>query len=146
MTTPRTTSYSRLGLALGTLALTCAAASAAPLVAATPAPGCVASLRDVHTGSGVKSFASHYVTFDSYGYGEFSAGGFGGQSLWKKRGTLWCRVATGAAILDRPTLIGFGVQPAVVDRLLAQMKSQPELAPPKPLPTLAPFVPSHPHR
>ena len=104
------------------------AASAAPAPAAIP--GCVAALKDVHTGSGAKSFASHYVTAGSYGYGEFLAGSFGGQSLWQKRGTSWCRVETGTTVLDRKGIAGAGVPASVADALLAKMKAGHELAPP----------------
>jgi hypothetical protein len=104
-------------------ALTCGAVAraASAQVAAPPPPGCTLALKDVRTGSGTKSFASHYVTVDGYGYGEFAAGGFGGQSLWQKRGSLWCRVATGAAPLDGAALRTFGVPAATADRLIARM-------------------------
>jgi hypothetical protein len=95
-------------------------------------PGCVADLKDVRTTTNGTTFASHYVTDGGFGYGEFSTGGFGGQSLWQRRGGAWCRVQTGAAILDRAALIGFGVPPATAARLLALMKSSGELAPPVP--------------
>jgi hypothetical protein len=116
-------------------------AEAAPLPPLPP--GCVATLHDVHAGSGAKSFASHYVTDGIYGYGEFSAGGLGGQSLWRRNGAAWCRVPTGGAVLDRATIAAFGVPPAVADRLIALMKARPEVAPPKPLPTLPPFGSHH---
>jgi hypothetical protein len=122
-------------------AATGAVAAAAPGGAA--APGCVASLRDVHAVVGTSSFTSHYVTVDGYGYGEFKTGSLGGQSLWRKTGTLWCRVQTGAAVLDRSAIVGFGVPPATADRLLAAMRGAgPELAPPKP--PAPPAVPRHP--
>jgi hypothetical protein len=96
---------------------------------APPPPGCIAALKDVHTGSGAKSFASHYVTIGDYGYGEFSAGGFGGQSLWLRRGTGWCRVQTAATPLDANALRAFGVPAATADRLIAAMRKTPEIAP-----------------
>ena len=127
-------------LALGALSAVAALAVASPT---SLPPGCVASLRDVHTGSGAKSFASHYVTDGAYGYGEFSAGGLGGQSLWRRNGTAWCRVPTGGAVLDRTTIAALGVPPDVADRLIALMKAHPEIAPPKPLRTLPPFGSHH---
>ena len=120
--------------------------AALPNPRATPPPGCVARLRDVRTGNGPKSFASHYVTDDVFGYGEFVAGGFGGQSLWRRRGALWCRVPTGVAILDRPAMTGFGVPARIARRLRGKMKAAGELAPPKPLPTLAPVATGAHHR
>jgi hypothetical protein len=50
-------------------------------------------------------------------------------------------VQTGAAILDRATLIGFGVPAATADRLLSLMKRSGELAPP--LPPRPPAVSPH---
>jgi hypothetical protein len=110
-----------------------AGANATSAAAATLLPpGCVADLKDVRATTNGATFASHYVTDGGFGYGEFSAGGFGGQSLWRRRAGAWCRVQTGAAVLDRAALIGFGVPPATSARLLALMKTSGELAPPVP--------------
>jgi hypothetical protein len=98
-------------------------------------PGCVSELKDVHTGSGAKAYASHYVTSGAYGYGEFLAGSFGGQSLWQRRGTLWCRIETGTTALDRAGIAAAGVPPAVAVTLVAKMRATPELAPPAAKPT-----------
>jgi hypothetical protein len=132
--------YRRLAqVALSSLAVSLA--EGAPVFAAqNPPPGCVASLKDVSVGVGIKRFESHYVTEGGYGYGEFSAGGFGGQSLWQRRGDLWCRIPTGATVLDRKAIAGFGVPQVVADRLILQMKRGPELAPPKPQPVYVPLL------
>jgi hypothetical protein len=120
-------------LALVPFAGSLASADAAGTAPATLLPpGCVADLKDVRTTTNGATFASHYVTDGGFGYGEFSAGGFGGQSLWRRQAGAWCRVQTGAAILDRAALIGFGVPPATAARLLALMKTSGELAPPVP--------------
>jgi hypothetical protein len=108
----------------------------APAVAAPPAarpavPGCVPALKDVRTGSGAKTFASHYVTAGTYGYGEFVAGPLGGQSLWQKRGGLWCRIETGTTVLDRKGLLSAGIPAPAADTLLARMRAGHELAPPR---------------
>jgi hypothetical protein len=111
-------------------------AGAAGAVAApagrTAVPGCVPALKDVRTGSGAKTFASHYVTAGTYGYGEFVAGLFGGQSLWQKRDGRWCRIETGTTILDRQGLLSAGIPGPTADTLLARMRAGRELAPPRP--------------
>ncbi|MBD5607116.1 MAG: hypothetical protein IAI48_18835 [Candidatus Eremiobacteraeota bacterium] len=106
--------------------------------------GCVARLTDVRSGSGSKSFASHYVTDGSYGYGEFVAAGFGGQSLWMRRDAGWCRMPTGGATLDRANIIRFGVPDAVATRLVQKMRAgRGELAPPTPSPAPRPLRVPH---
>jgi len=108
-------------------------APAAPAArTAAAVPGCVPALRDVRTGSGAKTFASHYVTAGTYGYGEFVAGPLGGQSLWQKRGGRWCRIETGTTILDRKGLLSAGIPGPAADTLLARMRAGHELAPPRP--------------
>jgi hypothetical protein len=98
---------------------------------ATLAPGCVPRLVDVRSGHGEKAFASHYVTAGSFGYGEFVAGTLRGQSLWRHRAGAWCRIPTALAVLDRATIVGFGVPPDVAKRLVHEMRAGTrELAPP----------------
>jgi len=106
-------------------------ASAVAIAAAPVLPGCVPALKDVRTGSGAKTFASHYVTAGTYGYGEFVAGPLAGQSLWQKRGGLWCRIETGTTVLDRKGLLAAGVPGPAADTLLARMRTGRELAPPR---------------
>jgi tetrahydromethanopterin S-methyltransferase subunit D len=108
-------------------------AGATPALAAPVAlVGCVPALKDVRTGSGAKTFASHYVTAGTYGYGEFVAGLFGGQSLWQKRGGRWCRIETTTTVLDRKGLLSAGIPGPTADTLLARMRAGRELAPPGP--------------
>lgn len=95
---------------------------------ATPAlpPGCVAKLVDAHA----NGYASHYVIAGAYAYGEWRTSGYGGQSLWKRSGEPWCKVATGLTVLDRRALVGFGLPASTAKHLLALMHASGELAPP----------------
>jgi hypothetical protein len=112
------------------LAMTCAnAATPTPLPLAIPGE-CVNGLRNVHAGTGARTFASQYVYAGQYAYGEWLAGGARGQSLWHKRGTTWCKVSTGADVLDEHALEGYGVAPGDARRLLAAIASGPQIAPP----------------
>jgi len=109
-----------------------ASAACAARAAATPAFGgdCVAALRNVRAGSGERAFASEYVFSNGYAYGEWAAGVAHGQSLWRKRGSGWCKVPTGADSLDERALEGYGVPAADARRLIAEMTGGPQLAPP----------------
>jgi hypothetical protein len=104
--------------------------AAAPPPAA-PSGECVTALRNVHAGSGEKTFASAYVFSNDYAYGEWAAGVARGQSLWRKRGTSWCKVQTGTDALDERALEGYGVPGADAHRLIAQMTSSAQIAPPE---------------
>ncbi|GAC1300517.1 MAG: hypothetical protein NVSMB19_07220 [Vulcanimicrobiaceae bacterium] len=106
------------------------AASAAPPPRAPLPFGCVPALVDVRPGSSIKGYASHYVSAGTFAYGEWRAGSYGGQSLWKRSGTTWCKVATGVTVLDRRALLAFGIPAPVAQRLLATMRATHELAPP----------------
>jgi hypothetical protein len=112
-------------------ATTCAAQAAAPPAVAT-AGDCVAALRNVHAGSGAKSFASAYVFTHDYAYGEWAAGVARGQSLWHRRGTVWCKVPTGTSALDERAIVGYGVPAADARELVTQMASTAQIAPPQP--------------
>jgi len=92
---------------------------------------CVAALRNVRAGSGAKAFASAYVFADGFAYGEWAAGVAHGQSLWRKRGAAWCKVETGAVVLDERTLEIYGVPATSARRLIAEMASSPQIAPPQ---------------
>jgi hypothetical protein len=111
------------------LAPACAAARAA----APPLPpgDCVGALRDVRAGSGERAFASAYVFSNGFAYGEWVAGVAHGQSLWRKRGAAWCKVQTGADVLDERALEIYGVPASDARRLIAQMASGPQIAPPQ---------------
>lgn len=106
-----------------------AAAPTAPLRATLPF-GCVVILLDVRSGNGARGYASKYVTDGAYAYGEWRASGYGGQSLWRRSGTAWCKLHTGITVLDRRALLGYGLPPAVANGLLAAMHARGELAPP----------------
>jgi hypothetical protein len=93
---------------------------------------CVATLRNVRAGSGAKAFESAYVFSSGYAYGEWAAGVAHGQSLWRKRGGAWCKVQTGADVLDERALEGYGVPAPDARRLIAEMTSGPQIAPPQP--------------
>jgi hypothetical protein len=100
---------------------------------------CVAALRDVHAGSGDRTFASHYVFAGFYAYGEWIAGIARGQSLWDRRGRQWCKIDTGAEVLDEAGIERHGVAPETARMLIARMRSGAQLAPPLPLPTAPPL-------
>ncbi len=88
--------------------------------------GCVPKLVGVRS----RGYASQYVTKGPYAYGEWRASGYVGQSLWKRSGTLWCKVQTGVSILDRRALIAYGIPAPVAKRLLAAMHNTHRVAPP----------------
>jgi hypothetical protein len=102
--------------------------AAAPRVSAGD---CVAALRNVRAGNGATAFASAYVFADSFAYGEWTAGVAHGQSLWRKRGAAWCKVQTGADVLDERALEAYGVPASAARRLIARMTSGPQIAPPE---------------
>jgi hypothetical protein len=93
-------------------------AARAPVLAAPGGPSCVKALVDVHTGSGDKSFSSHYVFVGAWSLGAWVAGRVRGQSLWQHRGAAWCKV-TGGAALDARDLQIYGVPASVAQRLVA---------------------------
>jgi hypothetical protein len=108
--------------------------AARALAAAPPAffgGDCVATLRNVRAGTGAKAFASAYVFSNGYAYGEWAAGVAHGQSLWRKRGSAWCKVQTGAVTLDERALAVYGVPVPVARRLIAEMASGSQIAPPE---------------
>jgi len=108
-----------------------AAAAAPPARLGSPLQfGCVRRLVDVHSGTGKRGYASHYVTAGSYAYGEWRASGYRGQSLWKRSGAAWCKVPTGVTVLNRHALVARGIPASVAGRLLAAMHKKSELAPP----------------
>lgn len=106
-------------------------AGASAALPPAPSGDCVTALRNVRAGSGEKAFASAYVFADGFAYGEWAAGVAHGQSLWRKRGAAWCKVETGAVVLDERTLEIYGVPAPAARRLIALMANSSQIAPPE---------------
>jgi len=112
----------------------CLLAAGRVAFAAMPQAGvhvnCVSKLRDVHRVGSFGTFASHYVFAGFYAYGEWVAGLARGQSLWDKRGTVWCKIDTGSEALDQAAIERYGIASWTAQSLIAKMQAGPQLAPP----------------